>query len=314
MPQILNADGTSHKLCPMRAFENYIGNLNPKNRSLWQRPPAKFPTIIGKPWYDNIKVGHNTHEKFMSNICDKVKMSARYTNHCIRVTGVTNLRRSNFNAKQVMAVSGHKSVESLTIYEHVQEDEKLMMGMCLTYSLLCPEDAIMIQNSLEIDEPKIQPHLQQVKALPAPMPQPPILQQAPQENVLVPLQNAIVPYQQPQEIDETANFDLMSLIAEMENNEIPDEDMLLAATQCKLSLSENSLITPTTTTKTSLVKRSTVTTATPTFTGRHLNQLEQLIFTFISIKVIKKVQKYYAYLLVKASECLISVAKKKFQS
>ena len=136
MPQILNADGTSHKLCPVRAFENYINKLNPKNNSLWQKPATNFPMDATKPWYQNVTVGHNTHDKFMSKLCEELKLETRYTNHCIRVTGITNLKRSNFNAKQVMSVSGHKSVESLAVYERVQSDEKLMMGMCLTYSLL----------------------------------------------------------------------------------------------------------------------------------------------------------------------------------
>ena len=37
-----------------------------------------------------------------------------------------------------MSVTGHKSVHSLSIYQKVKEDEKLMMGMSLTFSLLNP--------------------------------------------------------------------------------------------------------------------------------------------------------------------------------
>ena len=149
MPQILNSDGTPHKLWPVRAFKNYVNKLHPNNSALWQKPAPKFPSDMTKPWYQNVKIGHNSHDKFMGKISEKLKLDTRYKNHCIRVTGIMNLRRSNFNVKQVMAVLGHKSVESLAFYERVQSDEKLMMGMCLTFTLLCPEDAIMIQNKVD---------------------------------------------------------------------------------------------------------------------------------------------------------------------
>ena len=202
----------------------------------------------------------------MGNICDKVKLSTRYTNHCIRVTGVTNLRRANFNAKQVMSVSGHKSVDSLAVYERVQSDEKLMMGMCLTFTLLHPEEAIMIKNSLEVQEkPKETPPS---KALPAPtVPEPTPLQEVQnvpqQQKEIIPLENAIAPYQPHHKVSDTPDFDLMALIAEVENQEIPDEEMVLAATQC-----EQSLTTPqsTSTTK-ALMKKTTTTNTAPTFTG-----------------------------------------------
>ena len=116
MPQLRNVDGTIAKMCPVRSFENYIEVLDKKVNFLWQKPKQKIPKQ-GSPWYIPQKVGHNTHEKFMSKLAKDAKLSQHYTNHCIRVSGVTNLSRANFSAKQVMAVSGHKSLESLAIYQ-----------------------------------------------------------------------------------------------------------------------------------------------------------------------------------------------------
>ena len=142
---------TFHKLCPVQAFENYIGNLHPDTKNLWQKPAKKFPAKPEqKPWYHNVKVGHNTHDNFMSRLSEDCKLSRRYTNHCLCVTGITSLKRNNFSDKQVMAITGHKSVEFLAIYQRIQSDEKLMMGMCLTFSLLRPEDAVMMQNNIEV--------------------------------------------------------------------------------------------------------------------------------------------------------------------
>ena len=242
MPQLLNPDGTVHKLCPVRAFENYIIKLHPDNHSLWLKPLHKIPKDASSPWYEKTTVGHNTHEKFLSILSDKAKLSQKYTNHCIRVTGVTNLTRANFSAKQVMSITGHKSVESLSIYQRVKEDEKLMMGMCLTYSLFNPQKAKMIENNIEMPQnaevPAIitpQQDLNQVppiQKLPA-LPLPP-----PQQKDLVPLENAIVPYQPPPKLSDSPNFDLMALIAEAEKEELSDQELLMAATQCE------SVVTP----------------------------------------------------------------------
>ena len=44
-----------------------------------------------------------------------------------------------------MAVSGHKSLSSLAVYQRVCDDEKLMMGMKLTFNLLRPDEAKCIK-------------------------------------------------------------------------------------------------------------------------------------------------------------------------
>ena len=53
-----------------------------------------------------------------------------------------------------MSVSGHNSLSSLVIYERVRDDEKLMMGMQLTYNLLKPKEACQLKRKLDSDELK----------------------------------------------------------------------------------------------------------------------------------------------------------------
>ena len=84
-------------------------------------------------------------------------------------------------AKQIMSVTGHKSIQYLCIYQRVKEDEKLMMDMSLTYSLLNPKEvrevkeALQkqrqlqeIQNDLEIEDTEDEVNTN-TKALPAPI-------------------------------------------------------------------------------------------------------------------------------------------------
>ena len=83
-------------------------------------------------------------------IYPKPELSDHFTNHCTRVTGATNLARSGkYTPEQIMSVTGHKSIQSLCIYQRVKEDEKLMMGMSLTYSLLNPKEVFEVKEALK---------------------------------------------------------------------------------------------------------------------------------------------------------------------
>ena len=68
-----------------------------------------------------------------------------------------------------MAVSGHKSLQSLAIYEKVNENEKLMMGMCLNYSLLKPQEVLNIIGSQEKQKELPAPQ-EKMPSLPVPEP------------------------------------------------------------------------------------------------------------------------------------------------
>ena len=94
-------------------------------------------------------VGHNPLDTFLSKLSDECLLSDHYTNHCIRVLGITNFKRNQFSDRQVMAVSGHKNLQSLALYTRVRDDKKLMMGMKLTYSLLKPEEARVLRATNE---------------------------------------------------------------------------------------------------------------------------------------------------------------------
>ena len=108
----------------------------------------------------------------------------------------------------------------------MNENEKLMMGLCLTYSLLNPQSPQ--DNHQELQQNKLQA-----------FPEPPVNENIYEDHMqLVPVQNAVTPYSKPQqeEIDTAPNFDLMELINETLQNNIPDEELLLAATQSEKAL------------------------------------------------------------------------------
>ena len=137
-----------------------------------------------------------------------------------------------------MAITGHKSIESLAIYQRVQEDEEHTMGMSLTFSLLKPEDAIEIHNAMQKEMQILQNTNKYNKILavcattsesvPANLP---IDYPSAKKNDHISIQNAVVPFQQQPtaQNQEVVDFDLMELLSEF--NEQNDNDLVMAATQ-----------------------------------------------------------------------------------
>ncbi|XP_072048836.1 uncharacterized protein [Amphiura filiformis] len=120
--------------CPVRSFEKYLTKLNPSCDALWQRP-KDFLTASSTEWYYNSPVGEKTLRDFMKTLSNKAGLSRVYTNHSCRTTGATVLSQSGFQPAQVMAITGHKSVNSLAQYQRVSSGEKLVMGSAMSSAL-----------------------------------------------------------------------------------------------------------------------------------------------------------------------------------
>ena len=174
-----------------------------------------------------MRVGEYKLRQFMQEISNILKLEVRYTNHCVRVTGATNLTRANFTANQIMLITGHKSVNSLAMYQRVKSDEKMMMGISLAYNLF-------------------QQNVQNVPAVPQQLALPPLIQ-IEEENHdkalatpdLLPMtaqkvETAVTPYSKPQEEPQMADtFDILDFITEAS-----DEEVLMAATQMEKNFQE----------------------------------------------------------------------------
>lgn len=268
MPQLLNPDGTVHKMCPVRSFENYLGYLNPKIDNLWQQPLKETPS--SNTWFRAIPLGHNPLDTFMSKLAEKCQLSQHYTNHCIRVTGVSNLMRSGqYSAKQVMSITGHKSIHSLAIYQRVRDDKKMMMGMSLTYSLTNAEEVYKFKMAQQLQQEEQEP--QAAVLLPElPAPPPTTLQQIPQaiapststNQNMIPLENAVVPYQPNNQDPQNNDIDYLELLCDMEDDE-ENQALTLAAQQIEQELAQTTTKTSTTT---SMMTKKSIASA-PTFAG-----------------------------------------------
>jgi len=79
-------------------------------------------------------MGRDALSKFIPTLSKKAELSPIYTNHSVRVTGTSILSQNNFANAQIMSVTGHKSVSSLTTYQKVTDREKQAMGSAIQKS------------------------------------------------------------------------------------------------------------------------------------------------------------------------------------
>ena len=107
-------------------------------------------------WYGKAHIGKNPFAKFMTEVSKNCNLSKTYTNHCIRVTGATILTHLKFSAAEIMSVTGHKSVQSLTVYQKTNQ-KKEEMGHVLGQAMQMRDDEIQRQPQLQLPAPPSSP-------------------------------------------------------------------------------------------------------------------------------------------------------------
>ena len=195
------------KCCPVRSFCLYNELLNAENKFLWQVPLKKVDMKNDVIWFGKNHVGKNPLAKFMTNVSINCGLSQIYTNHCIRVTGASILTRMKFYSSEIMSVTGHKSVQSLAIYQRTQQKTKHQMASVMAQAMNKKDDDI---NRKELPPP------QQKLALPPP-PHTPAAPYTPAVENKENLTSAIVPFKANFDDQEVPQFDLGAIINEVMN-------------------------------------------------------------------------------------------------
>ena len=60
----------------------------------------------------------------MARMCVEAKLNTRYTNHSVRATSITALDHAGIDSRHIMAISGHKSEQSIKSYSQNVSDTK----------------------------------------------------------------------------------------------------------------------------------------------------------------------------------------------
>ena len=204
-------ENKTDRLCPVKSFQKYLDHLNPNCDFLWQYALEKINPEKPNVWYSRRNIRKNTLGIFMSEVSKQCKLSTIYTNHSIRVIGCTVLTRCNLSSSEIMSVSGHKSVQSLAIYQKTRDHQKHEMGKALFDSMTKKEEDITRMQC--VTAPK------QMQALPPPEP---TVMSAQSETALVPAANVnenFVPFQPNfEDHDDVTDVDLLSALCGINEN------------------------------------------------------------------------------------------------
>ena len=125
-----------------------------------------------------------------------------------------------FSNSEIMVVSGHKSVQSLAIYQKTKQKEKVKMGKALFQSMTRKEEDIDVnQNVKEIQAP---PQNQAIMLPPRPE-----VAEMPSHNMAIRSENVMIPIF-PLENKENAARALVPFEANFDEDDLSDMDILNA--------------------------------------------------------------------------------------
>ena len=98
-----------------KAMQLYISKLNPKSDAFFQYPKKQW-NYDDDVWYDARPTGVNKLDNMMKSISEAAKLSKMYTNHSVRATAITLWSNAGIQNGHIMAISGHRSEQSLAHY------------------------------------------------------------------------------------------------------------------------------------------------------------------------------------------------------
>ena len=119
--QRMYEQNTEGVICPIKAYEMYVQKIT-ATKYLFPKPcVAKRKT---ETWFvQNLPLGENSIDNLMSNLSDKLKLSKRYTNHCLRVTAITIFKENGKSNEEIASFTGHKNPQSIQRYCRKRRDE-----------------------------------------------------------------------------------------------------------------------------------------------------------------------------------------------
>ena len=97
-------------LCPVKSYKRYLNLLHPDIDAFFQYPNKS------RKGFNKEAIGKNMLGVFMKEISKKANLNKIYTNHQIRKTTATGMRRSGFTLEQIAHVTKHKNLDSLKHY------------------------------------------------------------------------------------------------------------------------------------------------------------------------------------------------------
>eukprot|EP00117_Sycon_ciliatum_P032031 scpid86013/ scgid24930/ len=98
----------------LSAIKRYLSKLHPDENRLFQRALSGEMSAAANCWFMKMPLSHNILSGMMKRLSSDALLSMQYTNHCVRATSITNMKKCGVDDWRICSVSGHRNVQSLT--------------------------------------------------------------------------------------------------------------------------------------------------------------------------------------------------------
>ncbi|ROL52289.1 hypothetical protein DPX16_1905 [Anabarilius grahami] len=100
-------------LCPVSSLEKYLSKIPPDAKTLYLQPKRRF-AANDSIWYSSVPLGVNQLSNMLPRLCKEAGTLSSYTNHSIRATTIQKLSDAGLQAREIIAVSGHRREKAQT--------------------------------------------------------------------------------------------------------------------------------------------------------------------------------------------------------
>ena len=125
----------NNEKCPVKAYKVYVE----KRPAELKTDDAPFYLVVnnvksgsGKPWFKKAPVGVDKFNSLMKTMALKTGLGQNFKNHRSRKTMIQTLVNNDVPPTDIMQLSGHKNVQSITSYSTVSQKQQLNMSHTLT--------------------------------------------------------------------------------------------------------------------------------------------------------------------------------------
>ncbi|XP_064384924.1 zinc finger MYM-type protein 2-like isoform X2 [Halichondria panicea] len=110
--------------CHCKLLDKYISKLPQEaiDADLFYLQPLRKVVTDSQKWYSSVPVGKNMLYKMVNTICAQGGIELK-SNHSLRATGATELYNAGVPEKIIKERTGHRSLESLRMYERTSDKQ-----------------------------------------------------------------------------------------------------------------------------------------------------------------------------------------------
>ena len=154
------------KTDPVRLFKLW---LSKRPDGMKDKGPL-YLSVINRPksndiWYTKIRMGENTIGNIMKSMASCLKTNKKLTNHSMRKTLVSKLKKSGQPRNVICEITGHARESSLDDYDEIDENQRKELSHIISGFKVVPNENgpndVSNQNSTAAKAPTIQNTVQQ---------------------------------------------------------------------------------------------------------------------------------------------------------